>query len=758
VATTLFRDTTYTLAALVEAIKRGDIALPDIQRPFVWSTTKVRDLFDSMFKGFPVGYLLFWATDASPGARQIGGENGQAVARLLIVDGQQRLTSLFAVLTGTAVVDKDFRRERIRIAFRPTDCRFEVTDAAIEKDPEFIPDITDVFLSHLPTRRRYLQRLREHQGDIDPVEQDRLEENIARLYELASYPFKVVELEGRTDEEQVAEVFVRINSEGVPLNQADFILTLMSIWWEAGRRNLEEFSRAAKQPLNGRPSPFNHFIQPGPDQMLRSAIGLAFRRGRLRNVYTLLRGKDMDTGRTDHQRRDEQFALLQAAQARALDLTNWHDFLGCLTRAGFRSARMISSENAVLYSYLLWLIGKHDYGLDVSRLRDVIARWFFMAHTTGRYTTSPESQIEADLLRLRDLGPSDGEEFCTRLDREIETVFTNDYWRVSLPNRLNTSSATSPALVAYWSALNLLDAEVLFSRTRITTLLDPAVTSLRAVERHHLFPRRYLETIGVTQVNRVNQIANMTFIDWSSDPTMASRAPSAYWPVLSGQVSPAQLERHRYWHALPVGWEQLGYDEFLARRRDLIAAVIRAGFETLKADSPALASKRAAWTSTADLIQAGESMTVEFKSSARWSYKGGVTDAKLEQLIVKTVAGFMNSEGGVLVIGVDDAGKVVGLRPDYQTLGKGNRDGYELFLTELFTANLSGPAPTLARVSFHDLDGQDVCRLDVAASAQPVFARGDRSRSPDQFWVRMGNSTRQLTGPDMAEYQQVHWS
>src|SRR5262249_8672452 len=154
----------------------------------------------------------------------------------------------------------------------------------------------------------------------------------------------------------------------------------------------------------------------------------------------------------------------------------------------------------------------------------------------------------------------------------------------------------------------------------------------------------------------------------------------------------------------------------------------------------------------------GESMTVEFKSSARWSYKAGVTDPKLEQVIVKTVAGFMNSDGGVLVIGVDDAGKVVGLRPDYQTLGKRNRDAYALARPDLSTATRSGPAPTLAGVSFHDLDGQDVCRLDVAASAQPVFARGDRSRSPDQFWVRMGNSTRQLTGPDMAEYQQVHWS
>ncbi len=758
-ATTLFRDTTFTLGALVEAIKRGEIALPDIQRPFVWSSTKVRDLLDSMFKGFPVGYLLFWATDAEPGARQIGNDARQAVARLLIVDGQQRLTSLFAVLTGTAVVDKDYRTERIRIAFRPLDGRFEVTDAAIEKDPEFIPDITDVFLSRLPTRRRFLQRLREHQGlGGDPSAQDRMEENIDRLSELQSYPFKVVELDGRADEEQVAEVFVRINSEGVRLNQADFILTLMSIWWDAGRRSLEQFSRAAKQPSNGRPSPFNHFIKPAPDQMLRSAIGVAFRRGRLRTVYSLLRARDLDTGRFDPQRRDEQFGMLQDAQAYALDLTNWHEFLRCLTRAGFRSSRMISSENALLYSYVLWMIGRRDFGLDWRRLRDLIARWFFMAHTTGRYTSSPESQIEADLLRLRDLTTGDGDEFCARLDREIETVFTNDYWRVSLPNRLNTSSATSPALLAYWSALNLLDAEALFSATKISTLLDPGVTPQRALERHHLFPKRHLESLGVIQVDRVNQIANMAFVDWLDNAAVSSQAPAAYWPMMSAQLSPDRLEHHRFWHALPIGWEQLGYDDFLAKRRELIAAVVRTGFETLKPASAALASQRAGWTSTSDLVRAGESMTVEFKSSARWSHMASVQDAKLEHVIVKTVAGFMNAEGGVLLIGVADSGKVLGLQPDYQTLSKRNRDGYELFLIQLFGNHLSGSAPTLARISFEEVDGLDVCRIDVAASAQAVFVKADGAKAHDQFWVRIGNSTHQLSGPRMAEYQRDHWN
>jgi hypothetical protein len=531
----------------------------------------------------------------------------------------------------------------------------------------------------------------------------------------------------------------------------------MSVWWDKGRRQLEEFSRAAIRPSAGGPSPFNHFIEPSPDQLLRVAVGLGFRRGRLQHVYSLLRGKDLETRIVSPERREAQFAVLREAQDSVVDLTNWHEFLKCLTRAGFRSSRMISSENALLYTYALWLVGRRDFGVDLPQLRDVIARWFFMAHTTGRYTTSPESQIEGDLTRLRDLKPGDADGFCQRLDHEVATAFTNDYWAISLPNRLNTAAAKSPALLAYWAALNLLDAELLFSTTKVSTLLDPGVTPVRNIERHHLFPKQHLESTGITGATRTNQIANMAFVDWADNTAISSKAPLVYWPEMCARLTGERLKAHRYWHALPVGWEQLSYEDFLDKRRRLIARVVRDAFQTLLPSSTAEATRFAAATSTGELIAAGESLNVEFKSSARWSYKGQVRDPKLEHVVVKTIAGLMNAEGGTLLIGVDDSGRVLGLEADYRTLGKPNRDGFELFLIQLLDVNLSGAALALARISFSQVDGQDVCRVDVAASAQTVFARPIDGRLHTEFWARIGNSTRQLVGTDMAEYQREHW-
>lgn len=659
------------------------------------------------------------------------------------------------MVTGTPVVRKDYTESRIRVAFRPSDKTFEVTDAAVENDPEFIPDISEVFRgSFLTFINKYLAKLAEYRGaEIEEAEKDKLVENIDRLKDLQNYPFQAIELDRTVDEEHVAEVFVRINSEGVQLKNADFILTLMSVFWEAGRLDLEKFARAAKLPSVAGPSPFNHFIEPAPDQLLRAAIGLAFRRGRLQYVYSILRGKDLETGHFSPERREAQFAELQAAQKATLDLNNWHEYLRSLQRAGFRSSRMVSSETALMYVYILWLLGRRDFGVPLNRLRQVIARWWFMAHTTGRYTGSSETQIEADLNRIRDLQNGDTEGFCNLLDRIVRDTFTNDYWEITLPNRLDTSSPKSPPLSAYWAALNILDADMLFSESKVSRMLDPVVTPVKDMERHHLFPRAFLATIGVAENPRVNAIANMAFVDWTDNLAISCKAPIEYWSVMTAGMDASRLKRQILWHALPVGWEQLEFGEFCDRRRKLIAQVVKQGFQRLwDADCKPVDQP----VSLPDLIADGESNLLEFKESARWS-RGTDQQEKSEQIIAKSIAGFMNSEGGTLLIGVADDGTTMGLDRDYATLSKRNRDGYELFLTQLIQNKISGPSPSLCRITFHDLDAKDICRINVAASSKPVFVRPPNANSHTDFWVRQGNRTMQLHGTELTEYIDEHW-
>ncbi|MFH1861095.1 MAG: DUF262 domain-containing protein [bacterium] len=584
-SSTLFKKIDYSLSKLIADIEHGNIGLPDIQRPFVWKATKVRDLFDSMYKGFPVGYLLFWANDQFKGTRQIGVEGKQhKIPWLLIVDGQQRLTSLYAVLKGQAIVNSSYHKEYIHIAFRPIDARFEVTDAAIRRDPEFIPDISTIWVNGYTSYRlikEYLENLRKSREISNGLE-EQVSYAIDRLFALQNYPFTALEISSSVDEEQVADIFVRINSEGVKLNQADFILTLLSVFWDEGRASLEEFSRRSReipQQLD-KPSPYNHHIHPDPDQLLRVSIAIGFKRGQLKSAYNVLRGKDMETELFSEEERDRQFAKLQKAQDKVLNLVNWHEFLKSLITAGFRSRQMISSQNTLLYAYAFFLIGKEEFKVDSRLLRSFIARWFFMTTITGRYSGSPETIMEGDLARLRGLTTAD--EFMETLEKIIQDSLTPDFWEITLPNALETSSPIHPGLFAYYAALNILDAPILFSTIKVSQMLDPAIKPIRkAIERHHLFPKGYLKKIGIEEIRITNQVANFALVEWGDNSRLTDQSPQEYFPEYASQFSEKELAIMCRFHALSEKWYEMPYDLFLEKRRKLMAVMIREGFEKI---------------------------------------------------------------------------------------------------------------------------------------------------------------------------------
>jgi len=583
---TCFRRVDYDLSGLLHYIDIGDIGLPDIQRPFVWKNAKVRDLFDSMYRGFPVGYLLFWENAQTNGAKPIGLDLKQrGVASRLIVDGQQRLTSLYAVFRGKTVLDEDYRERSIEIGFRPRDGAFEVADAAIRKDPEWIPNISTLWAtgrSSYQLVKGFLQSLGEKTALTDD-EEERISHNLDRLFDLQKYPFTALEIAPTVDEEQVANIFVRINSEGVTLKQADFILTLLSVFWDDGRHALEQFCRASRQPTGpgDTPSPFNHFIQPDPDQLLRVSVALGFERGRLKSVYQVLRGKDVDTGEFSPERRETQFNVLKDAQARVLDLTHWHQFMSALIGAGFRSAEMISSQNALLYAYAFYLIGRTRFGVPEHVLQKGIGRWFFFSSLTGRYTGSPESVMDGDLNRLK--GVKDAAGFIQVLDEIMAAVLTNDFWAISLAAALDSSSARNPELFAYVAAQNRLNAPVLFSHKKVGELIDPALKAKKkALERHHLFPRAWLEEEGVTDLRLINQMANQALIEWPENIDIGDDPPSEYVPKIRERFPKADWGTMQDLHALPDGWELMDYATLLEERRKLMAGIIRRGFETLR--------------------------------------------------------------------------------------------------------------------------------------------------------------------------------
>ena len=710
---------------------------------------KVRDLFDSMYRGYPVGYLLLWQNALTEDSKTIGAETKQKPPRLLIVDGQQRLTSLYAVVRGVPVLRENYTREPIQIAFNPLDEKFEVADAAIQRDAAFITSISVLWAKDAKITkliRDYTERLQATR-ELAEQEIDRIENAILKVFALDGFPFTALELSSEINEEAVSEVFVRINSKGTPLNQADFILTLMSVFWDEGRTQLEQFCRAAKTPAVGKPSPFNHFIKPGPDQLLRVGVGLGFKRARLQYVYSLLRGKDLETEKFSDQRRKEQFEVLQKAQERALNLQYWHDFMNCIRQAGFRSEKMISSQNNMLMSYILYLMGRTEFQVDEFRLRGIIARWFFMSSLTGRFTGSPESAMEFDLARFR--GLTDPDKFVATLEQACDLAMTDDFWGITLPNDLATSSPRSPSLFAYNAALVLLDARALFSKLRVAELVDPSTQGTRAaVERHHLFPKGYLKTLRVTEIRETNQIANFALIEWGDNGNISDQPPAEYLPTMKARFSADELARMNRWHALPENWEHMDYPTFLEKRRDLMAEVIRDGYRTLTVDSGGITSLEAA--TVAQLAATGESDEVEFKSSLRINQHTGQKDPRMELAALKTIAGFLNTNGGRLVIGVRDDGTPLGIEADQFA----SEDKMGLHLVNLVNGRMGPQTMTFIQLRFDEHEDRRVMVIECRKSVKPVFVKDGEA---ENFYIRTGPSTTQLTPTQTLEYIKQRW-
>jgi hypothetical protein len=644
---TLFKKVDYELSNLISYIELGDIALPDLQRPFVWSTTKVRDLFDSMFRGYPVGYLLFWSNAAMRRVRTVGRTEPQHLPSLLIVDGQQRLTSLFAVFRGVPVMDEDFVERHLEIAFRPRDGRFEVTDAAIRRDPEFIPSISDLWKSRNSSRaitNRFIEQL-EVVRALSEDDQEAMSHNLDRLIDLQKYPFTALEISSEVDEQSVADVFVRINSEGVKLNQSDFILTLLSVVWPEGRKQLEQFAHdSAKAETAARsPSPFNHLIQIAPDQLLRVAIAVGFHRARLKAVYQLLRAKDLDGTPMAAERRESEIGKLREAQASVLNLRHWHSFLNAIAAAGYRSADMISSDTALIYSYAFYLIGRLKCNVPEYPLQRLIAKWFVANLVTGRYSGSSETIMEEDLAIVRDVDTA--EAFAQIFETRLGSILTNDFWEKTLPLELETSSPRSPAALAYLAAQVRLNAPVLFSDKPIGQLVDPSIRPQRtSVDRHHLFPRQYLEKRGIADRKLINQAANFAVVEWPDNLSIGSKSPKEYVPAIKSRFSAPIWDAMCRAHALPPEWHELEYSEFLHRRRTLMAAMIRRSYELLAGAEDVVEETHASemelqvWGLVRE-VETRLRETVQRKYHERW---GGAADARIERHLgadaVETIA------------------------------------------------------------------------------------------------------------------------
>ncbi len=583
----LFDNIPSKVGDLLSDVKNGRIGLPDLQRPFVWEDNKVRELLDSMLKGYPIGYIMLWSSpDDYDNTEQIG-KNDKIYKRPddLVIDGQQRLTALLAAIYGVKIRDKNYAERNIRISFNPLTREFAVWSQAYEGNPEWISAISSAFEAEREHtfskfRKRYIRqanegRLKNNLPELTDDEEDLIETNLNDLLNLNIYALPTLKISGKANEEDVADIFVRVNSGGQKLTEQNFIETLLAVYDNDVHMKINSFCAESRVPANG--TSYNQILQVAPSHLIRIAVGVGFKRARLRYAYMLLRGKNLKTGEVTKEIREENLETFKRSLERATNLNDWHAFLNLFSSAGYLKGSLVASTNAVVFCYVLYLIGKYEYKVNSADLQKIIRKWIFMTTITGFYTGSTESEVEKQFADLRDVRTAS--EFIQYLDSVIATKFTDDYFRYTLPSDLNSSSAISPAWNGYIASLNILGTPMLFSTAPLSQYFVLGTSGGKnAIDKHHIFPKHYLESIGYKSDRDRNQIANFTYLDYTTNINISDKPPMEYVQEYREKLGDAGYKLACEQNAIPVDFEKLSYPEFLTQRRILMAQVVRKAF------------------------------------------------------------------------------------------------------------------------------------------------------------------------------------
>ncbi|GAB4328931.1 MAG: DUF262 domain-containing protein [Phototrophicales bacterium] len=586
------------VSTLLAWIRSGEIAIPEIQRPFVWKPSKVRDLLDSLLKGFPVGFMIMWQ---NPSVRLKDGS--VSAGKRILIDGQQRMTALMAALLGHEVITKDYRKARIRIAYHPIERRFEVSNPAIRKDTLWIPDITQIFDPHFDSYT-FINDYCQRHPQFTPAD---INKSINNLIQIQNNPMGIIVLEPSLDIETVTEIFVRVNSAGVPLSQADFAMSKIAVNQTYNghllRKAIDYFCHLAVEPdFYGAIERNDHdfaatdyfrkmawlkrenddLYDPSYNDMLRVTFTSQFRRGRLQDLVALLSGRNFETKQYEEHIVEDTFNRLRDGVLNFMNETHFQRFVMIIKSAGFINASLIGSQMSLNFAYILYLTLR-DQKLPDAEIERQVRRWFVMSILTGRYSGSPESTIDLDIRQI------DAQGIAAYADVTIKGQLSDAFWDTTLPQAMDTSSANSPYFNIYRAAqVKLGDKGFLSRDITVRELIE------HKSDVHHIFPRDFLKKAGKNRA-QYNQIANYVIAQTEINIQIGKKEPRVYFREILEQVSgrkryygnittPDELDENLAMNCIPKGIEDMtidDYPDFLKERRKLMAQKIKTYFESL---------------------------------------------------------------------------------------------------------------------------------------------------------------------------------
>ncbi|MBO5974401.1 MAG: DUF262 domain-containing protein [Paludibacteraceae bacterium] len=604
-----FTTTSMSISAILGLIKANDIAIPEIQRPFVWKSKQVRDLLDSLYRGFPVGYIIIWK---NPNVKLKDGSISSG--KKVLIDGQQRITAMMTAIAGREIYDDEYKLGRVKIAFNPIAALsgedeaelFAVQTPAHLKSKHWIPDVADIFSDGF-SLFKFINEYCANNPDITP---EQLDDVISRLKAIQTQSIGIIELSESLEIDIVTDIFVRINSKGTTLNQGDFVMSKIAADELHGgnslRKIIDYFSHLAVVPsyydyilshdkeFCAKPEGYIKKLEwlkndnetvydPQCDDIIRVAFMHQFQRAKLAELVKMLSGRDFDTREFKEEIIEDTYNKLYKGVTKFINEHNFKQFVIAIKSAGFITSKLINSNMAIDFAYALHLILRDSDEVSVSEIKRVVQRWYVLSVLTGRYSNSPESAFAKDLRQISEFG------VVKTLKNIEDAVLSENFWNVQIPQDLTNTSTNNPTYLVY------LAAQVYFNDI---SLLSQNICVKELIELggdvHHIFPKQYLKDNGFEK-NRYNQEANYAYLDRPVNESIGKQAPINYFRVALEQCKTKvikcgsitdinELKHNLAMNCIPdevFDMDYSRYVEFLEKRRILMAKKIRRYYEGL---------------------------------------------------------------------------------------------------------------------------------------------------------------------------------
>jgi len=702
------------ISTALDKIDEYQLFVPAFQREYVWKRDDARQLVDSLIKQYPTGTMLTWETANPPELKGPHKYNEKQGAVRILLDGQQRITTLYMLVRGkippyytAAEILNDTRGlyvnvETLELAYH--------SKIKMENDPRW-QNITDIFQRKI--RAKDIVRELENKGEIVSRERDDVMDDHTRAIEnILDREFPEQTIPVRASVREAIDIFYKVNASGVSLTDAELALAQISGFWPEARDTFKK--------------KLNELAEEGYDFKLDFIVYILL--GCLYHLGSEM--KKLHDVENDVPLRETWKLLDNQVLDYVVSLMRSHAFVDHTDE--------INSVYALIpiIVYCFDKGGKHLTEVEIRKL----VKWFYYSQIRTRYVSQLPQKLDRDLRTIKDsANPFD----------ELLAVIEEERRLQIMPDEFVGRSISHPLFGLLRWYLKSRNA-VCFTTG---VALRQAMGKKYALENDHIFPYSKLKAHGYGQENRLKyslaqELTNRVILTQIANRTKSSMDASIYLTEV----------RNRFPNSLALQcvpedsklWEIENYEAFLQTRRNVLASNLNAFLMGITDTKPPEAA-----ITLEELIAEGEDDELEFKSSLRWDFKEQAINKKLEDVVLKTIAAFANSQGGTLLVGVDDSGEILGLEGDYHSLGGANRDKFELHLRNLLT-NAFGVAfvSSKLKVLFPSIGEAEICRIDIRPSNKPlVISMKDKNGMiQEKFYVRSGNSSQEMPLAEMSSY------